>query len=276
MLYIRDYPIPDNEASRLAEVRRHTTCDENLQRVFDTTTLLSNNIFQTQISTISFIENDVQEMKAASGLTPMNVDRTDSFCSHAILSTDVMVVLNAAEDIRFSKNRYVLAEPHIRFYAGAPLKTSSGLNIGALCIADSSPRLQFNNLSKVQLSLLARLISSQLDKLISNPGERSEARQVVKLEGMISSYGKKPQPIAVHNISSRGAMIHSPELTLPRGEEVVVSIGTTAIVATVMWARDGLNGLSFNRAIDDQSLLKIQKVRIKATGYLATISNSEK
>ncbi|WP_084215104.1 PilZ domain-containing protein [Sphingomonas sp. Ant20] len=100
---------------------------------------------------------------------------------------------------------------------------------------------------------------------MAGPGDRTETRHAMNLEGTVSSYGKKSEVVAIHNISTRGAMIHSPERVLPRGEEVIISINTLAIVGTVMWARDGMNGLSFHRAIDDKALEMIQKNRVKAS-----------
>jgi GAF domain-containing protein len=169
------------------------------------------------------------------------------------------------EDIRFRHNCYVMEEPYIRFYAGAPLRTAAGFNIGALCIIDPNPRKGFATASRAQLISLAGVISSRLDQLMAGPGDRTETRHAVNLEGTVSSYGKKPEVVAIHNISTRGAMIHSPERVLPRGEEVIISINTLAIVGTVMWARDGMNGLSFHRAIDDKTLEAIQNKRVKAS-----------
>lgn len=214
---------------------------------------------------VTFIDSDTQNIKAASGVDLVSTQRSDSFCAHTILSKDVLVVLNAAEDARFRHNCYVTDAPYIRFYAGAPLKTASGFNIGALCIIDPSPRKGFAAASRSQLNSLAGVISSRLDQLMAGPGDRTETRHAVNLEGTVSSYGKKPEVVAIHNISTRGAMIHSPERVLPRGEEVIISINTLAIVGTVMWARDGMNGLSFHRAIDDKALEMIQKNRVKAS-----------
>lgn len=259
MLLVRDYPMRDNEVSRVLEARKYATGDENLQNVFDSVTQLCCNLFQAEISLLSFIEDDIQIVKGAAGLAATTIKRSDSFCSHAILSSEVMVVLDASRDLRFRANPFVTAAPFIRFYAGAPLKTTAGFNIGALCIADPQPRQDFPSASRSQLGQIAKLISSRLDELICGHGNRAEPRHGVDLHGMISSYGKKPVSAAIQNISIRGAMIHVADTPIPRGEEVVLSIGTTAIVPTVMWTRDGLIGLSFHRPIDEADLARIQK-----------------
>lgn len=260
-----DYATPSHEVSRVAELRRYAAGYDSLQDVFNSVTILCKTLFCVEASLVTFLDSDTQNIKAASGVNLVSTGRENSFCAHTIQSKDVMVVLNAAEDVRFSRNCYVTDVPYIRFYAGAPLRTAAGFNIGALCIIDPSPRKGFAAASRAQLNSLAGVISCRLDQLMVGPGDRTETRHAVDLEGTVSSYGKKPEPVAIHNISSRGAMIYSPERVLPRGEEVIISIHTLALVGTVMWARDGMNGLSFHRAIDDETLQTIQRNRVKAS-----------
>lgn len=258
MLLVRDYPMTDNEVSRASETRKYATGDENLQRVFDSVTQLCSNLFQAEISLLSFIEDDIQIVKGSAGLAATTISRSDSFCSHTILSSEVLVVLDATKDVRFRGNRFVTAAPFIRFYAGAPLRTALGFNIGALCIADPRPRRDFSATNRSQLGQMARLISSRMDDLIVGHCDLVAPRHSVDLEGMISSYGKRPVSAAIQNISIRGAMINVAGALIPRGEEVVLSIGTVAIVATAMWTRNGLIGLSFDRPIDEADLASIQ------------------
>lgn len=258
MLLVRDYPMTDNEVSRASETRKYATGDENLQRVFDSVTQLCSNLFQAEISLLSFIEDDIQIVKGAAGLAATTISRSDSFCSHTILSSEVLVVLDATKDVRFRGNRFVTAAPFIRFYAGAPLRTALGFNIGALCIADPRPRRDFSATNRSRLGQMARLISSRMDDLIVGQCDLVAPRHSVDLEGMISSYGKRPVSAAIQNISIRGAMINVAGALIPRGEEVVLSIGTVAIVATAMWTRNGLIGLSFDRPIDEADLASIQ------------------
>ncbi len=258
MLLVRDYPMTDNEVSRASETRKYATGDENLQRVFDSVTQLCSNLFQAEISLLSFIGDDIQIVKGSAGLAVTTISRSDSFCSHTILSSEVLVVLDATKDVRFRGNRFVTAAPFIRFYAGAPLRTALGFNIGALCIADPRPRRDFSATNRSRLGQMARLISSRMDDLIVGQCDLVAPRHSVDLEGMISSYGKRPVSAAIQNISIRGAMINVAGALIPRGEEVVLSIGTVAIVATAMWTRNGLIGLSFDRPIDEADLASIQ------------------
>jgi len=63
-----------------------------------------------------------------------------SFCGHAILQQEPLIVADACQDPRFRGNPLVTGEPHIRFYAGHPLAGPGGHNVGTLCIADTRPR----------------------------------------------------------------------------------------------------------------------------------------
>jgi len=90
---------------------------------------------------ISLIDRERQWFKANIGLNGTSqTAREVSFCAHAVLSDTVFVVEDTTKDSRFAGNPLVLGEPHIRFYAGAPLRLSSGERIGTLCIMDSAPR----------------------------------------------------------------------------------------------------------------------------------------
>ncbi|HEX4353648.1 MAG TPA: diguanylate cyclase, partial [Polyangiales bacterium] len=88
--------------------------------------------------------------------------RDVAFCAHAILDHRPLVVPDARRDQRFAENPLVLGEPHIRFYAGAPLETPDGLNIGTLCAIDLQPR-QFNDEQLATLGDLAALVVDQLE-----------------------------------------------------------------------------------------------------------------
>ena len=74
------------------------------------------------------------------------------------------------------------------------------------------------------------------------------------LEGVFSSYSIKPTVVDVMNVSSRGAMIQCRGLADPKGEETIIWIGKTVIVATVAWANEDMDGLAFHRALSGVEL----------------------
>jgi GAF domain-containing protein len=130
MLFTRSYPVPAEEVSRLAELKRYKVLDSDPERVFDDLVRLASSLFRTKSSVISLIDDDRQWFKARQGVDFCETGRSEAFCAHAILSKEVMVVLNASEDPRFCANPLVVGPPFIRFYAGAPLTSPRGFNIG--------------------------------------------------------------------------------------------------------------------------------------------------
>ena len=84
-----------------------------------------------------------------------------SFCTHAILQDDIMIVTDATCDDRFVDNPHVTSENGIRFYAGVPLVTGDGLPLGALCVLDVVPR----SLSGDQIDALILLAQQVIAKM---------------------------------------------------------------------------------------------------------------
>lgn len=112
------------------------------------------NLFKTPIAAISVIDQERQWFAAAQGLAVRETPRSQSFCAHAIHRPgEPLVVADAAEDARFATNPLVTEDPGIRFYAGVPLVDRMGYALGALCIIDTKPRSQPENL--IELTMLA-------------------------------------------------------------------------------------------------------------------------
>jgi GAF domain-containing protein len=92
------------------------------------------------IALVSLVDVNRQWFKSCYGLESRETPRDVSFCSHAILKPETMIVPDALDDPRFFDNPLVTHEPHIRFYAGQPLNSPSGLRVGTLCVIDRHPR----------------------------------------------------------------------------------------------------------------------------------------
>lgn len=144
---------PFNEQERLAVLYELLLLDTPPEQRFDTIVEFAASEFDVPISLITLVDRDRQWFKARRGLEVCSTPRDISFCGHAILQPEIMVVPDAAADPRFADNPLVTSEPHIRFYAGAPLALASGLVIGTLCIIDTTPR----TLDAVELSILSSL-----------------------------------------------------------------------------------------------------------------------
>jgi PAS domain S-box-containing protein len=136
--------------------------DSTPEAAFDDIVRFAASLCGCPISLISLVARDRQWFKAREGLAAEETPREISFCADAMLSDDVMVVVDAAQDPRFADNELVTGHPHIRFYAGAPLVSPEGVPLGSLCVIDSTPR---DGLTELQL-LGLRVLASQVVNLL--------------------------------------------------------------------------------------------------------------
>lgn len=173
------FPVPHDEAERIAELAAYKILDTASERVFDDVVRLAQSLFGVATSTVSLIDEDRQWFKARVGLDACETGRDAAFCGHAILESDVMVVPDALADERFANNPLVTGAPHIRFYAGAPLTTPAGFNIGTLCIFDPAPRPDgLDRQARAHLSMLADMVMERLVARRLRLERQQEAQQV--------------------------------------------------------------------------------------------------
>lgn len=155
-------PTPDEEA-RLAALRRYEVLDTPAEAEFDAVVREAAEAFGVPTALVSLVDRNRQWFKAKVGLEPPETPRAPAFCSHAIHSDDPFVVPDAARDERFAGNPLVVGEPHIRFYAGAPLTTPDGHHIGTLCLIDYQPRAPLDDAERAKLEALAARVMSLLE-----------------------------------------------------------------------------------------------------------------
>ena len=114
------------------------------------------------MAAVSFVDADRQWLKANYGLPSRECPRAESICAHALASDGVLVVPDASLDARFADHPLVRGTAHVRFYAGAPLRTNDGYRLGTLCILDTSPR-PFGAEDEATLADLAAMAVDELD-----------------------------------------------------------------------------------------------------------------
>jgi GAF domain-containing protein len=153
---------PANETARLAALERYAILDSDPEQAFEDLTLLASFICKTPIALISLVDGDRQWFKSRIGITASETSRDVAFCSTAILQTDVFVVPDALKDERFRNNPLVVDDPHIRFYAGAPLINEEGLALGTICVVDKTPR-ELSPEERDALKALSRLVVAQME-----------------------------------------------------------------------------------------------------------------
>lgn len=132
--------IPSNEKERLASLRSLGLLDTAREERFDAITKLATTVFQLPISYISLVDETKQYLKSRVGLDFCESSRETSFCGHAILEVEPLIIPDTTKDERFVHNPQVTGKPFARFYAGLPLRGPGGFNIGTLCLMDTKPR----------------------------------------------------------------------------------------------------------------------------------------
>ena len=154
-------PLPSDDAARLRALRELGVLFTPAEERFDRIARLAARLLQVPVALVSLVDAEVQWFKANHGLPLNETARSISFCGHAILGDDTLVVPDTLQDERFHDNPLVTGEPFVRFYAGHPLRAADGSKVGTLCVMDTRPRL----LGPAELELLRDLAGWAEDEL---------------------------------------------------------------------------------------------------------------
>jgi len=171
---------PKDETERLAALRRLAILDTPQEQRFNRITRTAARLFKVPMALISLVDDERQWFKSRYGLYVDQTPRAVSFCGHAILQDQPLVVEDALADERFMDNPLVTGAPNVRFYAGRVLCTSNGVRLGTLCILDREPRklseddfLMMDDLAnwaerEINLSMVAEEHLGRLSELLSH------------------------------------------------------------------------------------------------------------
>ncbi|MBL0737594.1 response regulator [Flavobacterium sp. GN10] len=158
----KDYPIPENELQRLAALKRYNILDTLPDDAFDDATRLVSYICGVPIAHISFIDEDRQWFKSEIGIGVSEVPREITFCNYTILDTEIVEINDTHVNERFKDDPNVTGGFNVRFYAGVPLTTPDGYNIGTLCAIDHEVK-ELNENQRNALSIIAKHVIAQLE-----------------------------------------------------------------------------------------------------------------
>lgn len=153
--------MPRRELERLQAVNRFLKLKISKEDELREIVSLAADICGTPTALITLIDSDTQYIPFKQGFKFDTTPRSQAFCDHVIEQADFMMVENAELDGRFSANPLVTEDPHIRFYAGTPLTTQDGLQLGSLCVIDQVP----GTMSKEQ-QLMLRMLADQVIQLL--------------------------------------------------------------------------------------------------------------
>ena len=160
---MKDQPsADDDERRRLAALASYQILDTPPEPAFDRVTALAARLFEVPIALVVLIDEHRQWFKSRHGLPLLQMPRQVSFCTRAIAGDSVLVVEDAAGDPQWRDHPLVVSEPFVRFYAGAPLRTLDGFNLGTLCVLDSRPRT-IDQRDRDLLATLARVVVDELE-----------------------------------------------------------------------------------------------------------------
>jgi PAS domain S-box-containing protein len=171
---VRGAVLPENEPARLAALRRYDILDTPPDGAFDHITEMAAAYFQVPIAIVSLVDHDRIWFKSHYGLGANETRREAGLCASAILSPDVYEIRDAKIDPHTLANPLVAGDLGLRFYAGAPLRTHDGFNLGTLCIIDREPR----ELTQPKTEMLAKLARTVVDLMEL----RLSARKIADLE----------------------------------------------------------------------------------------------
>ncbi|NDJ19418.1 GAF domain-containing protein [Myxacorys almedinensis] len=182
--------LPPNEAERLKALRRYQILDTPPETAFDRITALAARLFNMPITLVSLIDESRGWFKSSHGFDPCEVQRDATICSFAVLSDDVLVIPDTRQDDRLTCNPFVQSEPGLRFYAGAPLLTQDGYNLGTLCLLDTKPHPPLTDDQKATLADLAAMVVDELElRLAARKAAQIDAALLEVTQGVATVTG---------------------------------------------------------------------------------------
>jgi signal transduction histidine kinase/ActR/RegA family two-component response regulator len=215
-----------DENYRLQRLRAFGILDTSAESHFDAITKSAAHILRTPIALLNFIDEAREWCKSAWGMKRRHAKRSESLCAEALAAGDVLVILNAAESVKYRNHPQVTGKRAVVFYAGIVLKTSDGIALGTLCAIDHCAR----NVTDDELDTLRTLAATVVGYLENRRLTRELVDAKRLLEGAASSRDEFLAMLA-HELRAPLAPIHT-------AVEILQSPDATDAQRT--WSKDAL------------------------------------
>lgn len=218
-------PIVSGETERLEVLRGFDIMDTPQEDVFDIICDLASNALKSPIAAVSLLDEDREWFKASVGLAQNEVPRSVSFCAHAIMSKEPMVVMDTLLDKRFAKNPLVTGAAKIRFYAGAPICTPTGHILGTVFVFDTQPRNSCDIATLEKLSNVAMKNLEDRKNAVATPLEGADG------EPLPAPVPRQPaEPLRGSGIGIANQVVAAPVVTQSQ-DLVAANVGDGQVTA---------------------------------------------
>lgn len=172
-------PQAQREQARLEALARYDILDTPSEESFDRVTRLVCRIMKVPMATVTFLDGHRQWFKAREGVANCEDARRVAFCDKTVRQNAPLIVTDASTDPRFASNPLVTGAPHLRFYAGIPLRSPEGQNIGTLCALGTTPRA----IDPGEIAILSDLASIVMNEL--------ELRLLASTDGLTGALARR-------------------------------------------------------------------------------------
>lgn len=148
----------------------------------------------------------------------------------------VLVVEDLASDPRFATKPYCQPGSQARFYAAVPIRTERGVNIGVLCVIDTSPNASWNDDHSRLLQELSRAAMGHLEATsLITPQRRTE-----RMSRGLRDFVENNSPLSEEQPVNTPDTIKTPG---PLGEQQPTSLNGAVEAMTLQDAAPSSNGL---------------------------------
>ena len=175
-----------NKNKGLANLIAHNLSASDKEEQFNKIAMILAKCLDMPIAFVSSNESKKQIITGAYGIDAAINESAIYFCDHTILKDDILIIEDTYEDERFFDNPLVLNDAKIRFYAGFPLTSLLGHNIGALCVADIVPRKleddELNIFKMMGILLVERIRMQKLGSIQSQIQKSKDQLELLNIE----------------------------------------------------------------------------------------------